>query len=58
MSQQMTLQVPPVEKHCPEFLNLQQRCCENLKSHTRTHTINHKLINTVKNVTLMLQINI
>ena len=48
MSQQMTLHIPPVEKHCPEFLYLQQRCCENLKSHTRTHIINHKLINTVK----------
>jgi hypothetical protein len=40
MSQKITLQVPSVEKHCPEFLNLQQRCCENLKSHTHTHTYN------------------
>ena len=58
MSQQMTLHVPSVEKHCPEFLNLQRRCCENLKSHTRTHIISHKLITAVTNVILMLQINI
>ena len=58
MSQKMTHHIPSVEEHCPEFLKLQQCCCENHKSHARTQSINHKLITTVKKVILMLQINI